>query len=102
MPLPGASEDRTIRQTASARAMVRPVSRQDGAEGYWMTHVYVRRFWVASIGPGAVAALDALVETYTALGFQPFSTVGAVRQISRLQPFCNHLQPFRLEHGFEY
>jgi hypothetical protein len=29
----------------------------DDVAGYAMTHPYVRRFWVAAIGPGAVADL---------------------------------------------
>ena len=57
MPPPGVSEDRTIRRTAATRAIVRPLTKRNSAAGYSTTHVYVRRFWVAAIGPGAVADL---------------------------------------------
>ncbi len=57
MPPPGVLEDSAIRQTAKVREVVRPVPSRDDVAGYAMTHVYVRRFWVAAIGPGAVADL---------------------------------------------
>ena len=57
MPPPGVSEDRTIRRTAATRAIVRPLTKRNSAAGYSTTHAYVRRFWVAAIGPGAVADL---------------------------------------------
>lgn len=56
-PPPGVSEADTIRQTARLRDMVAPVASPHSATGYGMTHAYVRRFWVAAIGPGAVADL---------------------------------------------
>jgi hypothetical protein len=57
LPTPGVSEDRTTRATARSRDIVRPISRPTGMTGYSMEDVYVRRFWLAAIGPGAVADL---------------------------------------------
>jgi hypothetical protein len=57
MPPPGVLGDRAIRQTARVREIVRPVPSGHEVAGYTMTHAYVRRFWVAAIGPGAVADL---------------------------------------------
>lgn len=57
LPAPGVSEDINIRQTARSREIVRPLPGRDDSHGYSMTHDYVRKFWVAAIGPGAVADL---------------------------------------------
>ncbi len=57
MPPPGVSEDPNIRQTARTRGYLRPVPNPMDTAGYAMTHAYVRRYWVAALGPGAVADL---------------------------------------------
>ena len=57
MPAPGVSEDNNVRQTARSREIVRPMPSHRAVDGFSMTHAYVRTFWVAAIGPGAVADL---------------------------------------------
>ena len=57
VPPPGVLGDRAIRRTAKVREIVRPVPSRHDAAGFAMTHAYVRQFWVAAIGPGAVADL---------------------------------------------
>ncbi len=56
MPLPGVSDTVGIRRTAQQRSEVKPIpiSRE---HGYQPTDPYIRRYWVAAIGPGAVADL---------------------------------------------
>jgi hypothetical protein len=55
-PLPGIAEP-PIRRTAVTRGEVAPVLTRGTAAGYTPTHDYVRRFWIAVLGPGAVADL---------------------------------------------
>jgi len=62
LPLPGASDVPVAhgsepRRTAQNRAIISPTGEPGQPDGYAMTHPYVRRFWVAAIGPGAVADL---------------------------------------------
>ena len=56
-PLPGA--EGPLRPTAIRRATVapKPWPGGDSAGHYPLHHPYVRRFWTAVLGPGAVAAL---------------------------------------------
>ena len=56
MPLPGVSDTPTIRRTAQSRDEITPTL-IPAEHGYAATHLYVRRYWVAAIGPGAVADL---------------------------------------------
>ena len=55
-PSPGVSEPQ-IRATASVRRTVEPLLARVPTEGYSPSHAYVRRFWIAVLGPGAVADL---------------------------------------------
>ncbi len=55
-PIPGVAEP-PIRRTAVARSEVAPVLARATRGGYTPTHDYVRRFWIAVLGPGAVADL---------------------------------------------
>lgn len=57
LPLPGASDHNPQRRTAQHRAMITPQTESGHEDGFTMTDPYVRRFWVAAIGPGAVADL---------------------------------------------
>jgi hypothetical protein len=58
LPLPGVSDPSPPRRTAQRRARISPVIVNTPTEdGFAMTDPYVRRFWVAAIGPGAVADL---------------------------------------------
>lgn len=50
-----------IRPTAQIRPTI-GVRLIDRAEGFESSHPYVRRFWVAALGPGAVAELLRLVK----------------------------------------
>jgi hypothetical protein len=58
--LPGTS-DRSraaaVRRTAQQRRIIEPIGEAGPTDGYAMTDPYVRRFWVAALGPGAVADL---------------------------------------------
>ncbi|MCL1592884.1 MAG: hypothetical protein M3132_00855 [Actinomycetia bacterium] len=45
------------RRTALTRTDVSPVLADSAATGYPPTHRYVRQFWIAVLGPGAVADL---------------------------------------------
>lgn len=56
-PFPDASDLPVTRRTAQSRAQIIPVCEPGSSFGYEMTDPYVRRFWVAAIGPGAVADL---------------------------------------------
>jgi hypothetical protein len=56
MPLPGVSEASVIRRTARVRGHITPTL-IPSVDGYEATHPYVRRYWVAALGPGAVADL---------------------------------------------
>jgi hypothetical protein len=56
MPLPGVSEASIIRRTAHVRERIKPIL-IPSVDGYEATHPYVRRYWVAALGPGAVADL---------------------------------------------
>jgi hypothetical protein len=56
-PFPGASGLEPARRTAQSRVEISPTVEPGPTGGYEMTHPYVRRFWVAAIGPGAVADL---------------------------------------------
>jgi len=49
--------DAELRRTAMSRPRVTPVLRSTEEPGYSPTHQYVRRFWIAVLGPGAVADL---------------------------------------------
>ena len=53
---PGVTDARR-RRTAIGRSRVTPVLASTEQPGYLPTHVYVRRFWIAVLGPGAVADL---------------------------------------------
>lgn len=55
-PSPGVSEPQ-IRATVSMRPIVEPVLATTPTSGYSPSHEYVRRFWIAVLGPGAVADL---------------------------------------------
>lgn len=62
LPLPGVSDSSVvspvrIRRTAQKRPTITPSIEPGKPEGFAMTDPYVRRFWVAAIGPGAVADL---------------------------------------------
>lgn len=57
LPLPGASDRLPQRRTAQHRVMITPRVEHGCGDGFAMTDSYVRRFWVAVIGPGAVADL---------------------------------------------
>jgi len=46
-----------IRATATIRRTVEPVLARMATGGYSPSHEYVRRFWIAVLGPGAVADL---------------------------------------------
>ncbi len=52
--------DAAVRPTARTRPVV-PVELSSGEEGFKPSDPYVRRFWVAAIGPGAVTELLRLV-----------------------------------------
>lgn len=56
-PLPGA--EGALRPTVDGRSLVRPLPwpHPGPLGGYQPHHPYVRRFWTAAIGPGAVADL---------------------------------------------
>ena len=59
-PLPGAAAPyRILRPTAAVRPTVAPAVWSDAISelGYPPEHPYVRRFWTAALGPGAVADL---------------------------------------------
>ncbi len=56
VPIPGVA-DPTIRRTAIARNELAPTLTPTNRAGYAPTHDYVRRFWIAVLGPGAVADL---------------------------------------------
>jgi len=49
--------DATLRRTAMSRSRVTPVLASTEQPGYSPAHEYVRRFWIAVLGPGAVADL---------------------------------------------
>ena len=55
-PFPGIAGP-PIRRTALARNDIAPVLARVTGAGYTPTHDYVRRFWIAALGPGAVADL---------------------------------------------
>lgn len=55
--LPGAAGVTPPRVTAMERRLVEVRIRPDTEPGYLPTHPYVRRFWIAALGPGAVADL---------------------------------------------
>ncbi len=57
LPLPGTSDRNPQRRTAQHRAMITPQAESGDKDGFSMTDPYVRRFWIAAIGPGAVADL---------------------------------------------
>ncbi|MCL1598569.1 MAG: hypothetical protein M3094_05260 [Actinomycetia bacterium] len=57
VPIPGVAEP-SIRRTAVVRNEFAPVlTPATSPAGYPPTHDYVRRFWIAVLGPGAVADL---------------------------------------------
>ena len=56
VPIPGVAEP-SIRRTAVVRSEIAPVLARATLAGYSPTHDYVRRFWIAVLGPGAVADL---------------------------------------------
>ncbi len=56
VPIPGVAEPH-VRRTAVARSELAPILRPTKRIGYPPTHEYVRRFWIAVLGPGAVADL---------------------------------------------
>ena len=55
-PLPGVSDTPKVRRTAQLRRAFTPTP-LPGGDGFRPTDPYVRRYWVAAIGPGAVADL---------------------------------------------
>ena len=58
-PLPGAAAS-PVRATARQRAVITPLPWETSKEDiitYPLDHPYVRRYWTATIGPGAVADL---------------------------------------------
>ncbi len=58
-PLPGAAA-KPLRATARTRAIITPLpwaTTNEDIVTYPPTHPYVRRYWTATIGPGAVADL---------------------------------------------
>lgn len=59
LPLPGVSDPlrQQMRRTAQHRSSISPKSEPGPRDGFAMTDPYVRRYWVAAIGPGAVADL---------------------------------------------
>ncbi len=57
LPLPGASDHMPARRTAQHRVVITPQTSSGEVDGFLTTDPYVRRFWVAAIGPGAVADL---------------------------------------------
>lgn len=57
IPLPGVSDTLLIRRTAQVRSQITPTIVPSTDGGFPVTHPYVRRYWVAAIGPGAVADL---------------------------------------------
>lgn len=63
-PLPGTAGSPLPRRSAQSRPWIRPVLRHDHLAdlGYPTDHPYVRTFWVAVIGPGAVADLLRLAQ----------------------------------------
>ncbi len=58
-----------LRPTARQRAIITPIpwdwAEEDEAERYTPTHPYVRLYWTATIGPGAVADLLRLATAAT-------------------------------------
>jgi hypothetical protein len=58
-PFPGTAEPSHLRPTVRPRPLLRPAVWHDphAAPGYPTDHPYVRRFWTAVMGPGAVADL---------------------------------------------
>ncbi len=46
-----------LRPTVRPRAVIRPVLRRHKRGGFRISDPYVRRFWTAALGPGAVADL---------------------------------------------
>ena len=54
---PGVAEPREIRATALRRRSISPMIEPGSQSGLDATHVYVRRYWIPIIGPGAVADL---------------------------------------------
>lgn len=61
IPVPGAADRSPIsRPTVQRRALVRP-RLWPAAGGYPADHPYVRRYWTAAIGPGAVSDLLRLI-----------------------------------------
>ena len=52
--------DAAVRPTARTRPVV-PIRLEDGEDGFEPSDPYVRRFWVAAIGPGAITELLRLV-----------------------------------------
>ncbi len=64
IPMPGAADRSPVaspRPTVKRRAMVRP-HLWTAPGGYPARHEYVRRYWTAALGPGAVADLLRLVQ----------------------------------------
>jgi hypothetical protein len=58
-PLSGAASPSP--PTVRSRPLVRPALRPDDPGGYPPDHPYVRRYWTAVLGPGAVADLLRLI-----------------------------------------
>jgi hypothetical protein len=57
-PSPGSgATDRSLRPTVIVRPTITPRLLPGTANGFPVTHPYVRRFWIPILGPGAVADL---------------------------------------------
>lgn len=56
-PPPGAVDSRRLRRTVRPRRIVHPAVWDSAEAGYPASSVYVRTFWTALLGPGAVADL---------------------------------------------
>ncbi|MEA3510958.1 MAG: hypothetical protein U9R51_05935 [Actinomycetota bacterium] len=56
-PPPGVTVRPADRPTVARRAEIRPVPWNGAPTGFPSHHAYVRKFWTAAIGPGAVADL---------------------------------------------
>ncbi len=58
MPLPGVAEPfERLRITVHDRPLIQPRVWETGHTGLPVTHPYVRRYWTAILGPGAIADL---------------------------------------------
>lgn len=58
VPLPGVAEPfRRLRPTVQDRPFIRPQVWNPTGGGIPVTHPYVRRYWTALLGPGAIADL---------------------------------------------